>query len=68
MGRIHRNAVLQGGRRWAGKTLTKISPQYTSKKCAVCGEITTEPKLGDRVFVCPEYGWEAKQTETTTLP
>jgi len=25
----------------AGKTLTKVSPQYPSKKCAVCGEITT---------------------------
>ncbi len=44
----------------AGKTLTKVSPQYTSKKCAVCREITTELKLSDRMFVCPEYNWGSK--------
>jgi len=68
MRRVYRNVVLQGGRRWAGKTLTKVSPQYTSKKCIVCGKTTTELKLSDRVFVSPECGWEAKQTGTTTPP
>ncbi len=50
-----------------GKTLTKVSPQYTSKKCVVCGEITTERKLSDRVFVCPECGWEADRDYNASL-
>ena len=50
----------------AGRTVVKVNPRDTSKKCAICGT-KVEIKLSDRIFKCPVCGWTADRDYNASL-
>ncbi len=50
----------------AGRTVVKVSPTNTSKRCARCGTIV-DMKLSDRVFRCPVCGWTVDRDYNASL-
>ena len=49
-----------------GRTVIKVSPRNTSKRCAKCGAIV-DIRLSDRVFHCPVCGWIADRDYNASL-
>ena len=40
-----------------GSCLARIDRMYpSSKTCSVCGEVKSDLKLSDRIYICPECG------------
>jgi len=39
--------------KWAGVSVERVSPSYTSKKCSVCGCINRNLRVTDRSWLCP---------------
>ncbi|AGK61557.1 transposase, IS605 OrfB family, central region [Archaeoglobus sulfaticallidus PM70-1] len=51
----------------AARTVVKVNPKNTSKRCAMCGYIVNNLKLHDRTFTCPICGWEADRDYNASL-
>jgi len=51
----------------AARTVVKVSPKNTSKRCAKCGHVVNSLKLHDRTLTCPVCGWEADRDYNASL-
>jgi putative transposase len=51
----------------AGRTLIKVNPRNTSKKCNKCGSINHELKLSDRVWICENCGTTHDRDENAAI-
>lgn len=51
----------------AGRRVVSVKPTNTSKRCAKCSNIVKDLKLSDRLFVCPNCGWEADRDLNASL-
>lgn len=43
----------------AGRQVVRVKLGNTSKKCSNCGYVVENLTLKDRLFTCPNCGWEA---------
>jgi len=50
----------------AGRTVVKVNPKDTSKRCVMCGTVVNM-KLSDRIFRCPVCGWTADRDYNASL-
>ncbi|UXM85062.1 RNA-guided endonuclease InsQ/TnpB family protein [Methanococcus aeolicus] len=51
----------------AGREVILINPAYTSKKCSNCGFVVSSLKLSDRLFFCPNCGWNIDRDYNASL-
>jgi len=51
----------------AGREVIFVNPAYTSKKCSNCGCVVDGLKLSDRIFFCPNCGWNADRDYNASL-
>ncbi|UXM84277.1 RNA-guided endonuclease InsQ/TnpB family protein [Methanococcus aeolicus] len=51
----------------ADREVILINPAYTSKKCSNCGFVVSSLKLYDRLFFCPNCGWNIDRDYNASL-